>query len=46
MSETEPIIDLGSDEFLMGEALRLAQRAAKAGEVPVGAVILDRKSVV
>jgi tRNA(adenine34) deaminase len=46
MSETEPIIDLGSDEFLMGEALRLAQRAAKAGEVPVGAVILHKGRII
>lgn len=32
-------IDLGSDGFLMGEALRLARKAARLGEVPVGAVI-------
>jgi tRNA(adenine34) deaminase len=35
----EPIIDLQSDHFFMGEALRQAARAEEAGEVPVGAVI-------
>ncbi|MGA2177264.1 MAG: tRNA adenosine(34) deaminase TadA [Verrucomicrobiota bacterium] len=35
----EPIIDLQSDHFFMGEALRQAARAYEAGEVPVGAVI-------
>ncbi len=29
-----------SDEFWMGEALRAAQRALEAGEVPVGAVVV------
>ncbi len=37
--KNEPVIDLSSDEFLMGEALRLARKAARIGEVPVGAVI-------
>jgi tRNA(adenine34) deaminase len=37
---SEPIIDLHSDEFFMGEALRQAAKAGKAGEVPVGAVIV------
>jgi tRNA(adenine34) deaminase len=35
----EPMIDLQSDHFFMGEALRQAARAYEAGEVPVGAVI-------
>ncbi len=35
----EPIIDLQSDHYFMGEALRQAQRAYAAEEVPVGAVI-------
>src|ERR1700744_2763723 len=39
MSE-EPIIDLHSDDFFMGEALRQAARAYEAEEVPVGAVIV------
>ena len=37
MSE-EPIIDLQSDDYFMGEALRQAVRAYEAEEVPVGAV--------
>ncbi len=36
----EPIIDLGSDEHFMGEALRQAQRGLEADEVPVGAVVV------
>jgi tRNA(adenine34) deaminase len=36
---TEPVIDLQSDHYFMGEALRQAARAYEAGEVPVGAVI-------
>jgi tRNA(adenine34) deaminase len=36
----EPIIDLQSDHYFMGEALRQAGRAYEAQEVPVGAVIV------
>jgi len=36
----EPIIDLQSDHFFMGEALRQAVRALEADEVPVGAVVV------
>ena len=36
----EPIIDLHSDHYFMGEALRLAVKAFEAEEVPVGAVIV------
>src|SRR6201996_1863372 len=36
----EPIIDLHSDDFFMGEALRQATRAYEAEETPVGAVIV------
>src|SRR5579871_793625 len=36
----EPIIDLQSDHYFMGEALRQAIRAGEAEEVPVGAVIV------
>lgn len=36
----EPIIDLQSDHYFMGEALRQAAKAYAAGEVPVGAVIV------
>ena len=35
----EPIIDLQSDQYFMGEALRQAARAYEAEEVPVGAVV-------
>jgi len=35
----EPIIDLQSDHYFMGEALRQARRAYEAEEVPVGAVV-------
>jgi len=36
----EPIIDLQSDHYFMGEALRQAARACAAEEVPVGAVVV------
>jgi len=36
----EPIIDLHSDAYFMGEALRQAARAYEAEEVPVGAVVV------
>ena len=39
MSE-EPIIDLRSDHYFMGEALRQAARAYQAEEVPVGAIVV------
>jgi len=35
----EPLIDLESDHFFMGEALRQAIRAYEAEETPVGAVV-------
>jgi len=38
--DAEPMIDLQSDHHFMGEALRQAARAAQAGEVPVGAVVV------
>ncbi len=40
MTNGEPIIDLESDHYFMGEALRQAARAREADEVPVGAVIV------
>ena len=36
----EPIIDLQSDHYFMGEVLRQAARAYAAEEVPVGAVVV------
>ena len=45
-SGDEPIIDLHSDTFFMGEALRQAQRAYAADEVPVGAVVTFRGRII
>jgi len=42
----KPIIDLQSDHYFMGEALRLARRAFAAEEVPVGAVIVREDRIV
>jgi len=42
----EPIIDLQSDDYFMGEALRQAAKAREAGEVPVGAVIVREGRVI
>jgi len=42
----EPIIDLQSDNFFMGEALRLAARAYEAEEVPVGAVVVREGRII
>jgi tRNA(adenine34) deaminase len=36
----DPVIDLHSDDYFMGEALRQAARACQKGEVPVGAVVV------
>ena len=42
----EPIIDLQSDHYFMGEALRQAARAYEAEEVPVGAVIVPEGRII
>ncbi|MCX6902677.1 MAG: tRNA adenosine(34) deaminase TadA [Verrucomicrobia bacterium] len=42
----EAIIDLHSDHYFMGEALRQAGRAAEAQEVPVGAIIVREGSII
>jgi tRNA(adenine34) deaminase len=42
----EDIIDLHSDHYFMGEALRQAVRAANAEEVPIGAVITHEGRVI
>ena len=42
----EPIIDLQSDHYFMGEALRQARRAYAAEEVPVGAVIVREGRII
>lgn len=36
----EPVIDLQSDSYFMGEALRQAMRAYEAEETPIGVVIV------
>jgi tRNA(adenine34) deaminase len=38
--------DFTSDEFLMGEALRLARRAFASDEVPVGAVVVRNGEII
>jgi tRNA(adenine34) deaminase len=42
----EPIIDLQSDHYFMGEALRQARRAYEAGEVPIGAVVVREGRII
>ena len=42
----EPLIDLQSDNFFMGEALRQAARAYEGGEVPIGAVIVREGRII
>ncbi len=42
----EPIIDLQSDHYFMGEALRQATRAFAAEEVPVGAVVVREGRII
>jgi tRNA(adenine34) deaminase len=42
----EPIIDLQSDHYFMGEALRQAAKAYEAGEVPVGAVVVREGRII
>jgi tRNA(adenine34) deaminase len=42
----EPIIDLQSDHYFMGEALRQAAKAFAAEEVPVGAVIVREGRII
>jgi tRNA(adenine34) deaminase len=42
----EPVIDLQSDHYFMGEALRQAAKAYEAGEVPVGTVIVREGKII
>jgi tRNA(adenine34) deaminase len=41
-----PIIDLQSDHYFMGEALRQAAKAYEADEVPVGAVVVREGRII
>src|SRR5881275_3002123 len=45
MTDT-PVIDLQSDHFFMGEALRQAARAYEAEETPVGAVVVREGHII
>ena len=42
----DPVIDLHSDHYFMGEALRQARRAWQQEEVPVGAVIVYQGEII
>ena len=42
----DPIIDLQSDHYFMGEALRQATRAYQAQEVPIGAVVVREGRII
>jgi tRNA(adenine34) deaminase len=42
----DPIIDLHSDQYFMGEALRQATRAYEAEEVPIGAVVVREGRII
>lgn len=42
----ETIIDLQSDAYFMGEALRLARKAYELEEVPVGAVVVRAGKII
>ena len=46
MNKPKPIVDLHTDEFFMGHALRQAARAREAGEVPVGAVVVRNARII
>ncbi|MFL2480626.1 MAG: tRNA adenosine(34) deaminase TadA [Verrucomicrobiales bacterium] len=52
MSDTSPIssddisIDLNSDEYFMGEAIKEALKAYKMEEVPVGAIIVSEGQII
>src|SRR4029078_6959064 len=41
-----PIIDLESDHYFMGEALRQAAKAYEAEEVPIGAVVVRNGRII
>jgi tRNA(adenine34) deaminase len=46
VDEDGPIIDLHSDAYFMGQALREARKAYAAGEVPVGAVVVREGRII
>src|SRR6266508_1637560 len=42
----EPVIDLQSDHYFMGEALRQARRAFESDQFPVGAVVVREGRII
>ena len=42
----EPLIDLQSDHYFMGEALRQAARALAAEETPIGAIVVRQGHII
>src|SRR5882672_9881389 len=42
----DPIIDLQSDHYFMGEALRQAAKAYEAAEVPIGAIVVREGRII
>jgi len=46
MESEGPIIDMQSDAFFMGQALREARKAFAVGEVPVGAVVACKGRII
>jgi tRNA(adenine34) deaminase len=46
VDDSGPIIDLQSDAYFMGQALREARKAYAAGEVPIGAVVVKEGKII
>ncbi len=46
LGDGEGFVDLQSDAYFMGEALRMARRAEADGEVPIGAVVVRAGRVI
>lgn len=46
MENEDVIIDLHSDAYFMGQALREARKAYAAGEVPIGAVVVREGKII
>jgi len=44
--DEDPIIDLTSDDYFMGQALRQAVKAYEAEEVPIGAVVVREGKII